>query len=126
MFWMVYTPQFKIWTGPPHVLAWWLSQLMLSPQPGSLSVNSANITSLKAHHQYVLSWQHDAIALEEVRLTAAGKRMMTGLVHERGWDFFWVPHCQLVMVVDGVHLLEVGFSIRRGLSVHDGSWNQRM
>jgi exonuclease III len=49
----------------------------------------ANVTCLRVHAEQVLAIQADILCLQEVRLTAAGQKIMEGLARQQGWDCHW-------------------------------------
>ena len=49
---------------------------------------NANVTSLRAHADAVFRVEADAVALQEVRLTATAQRAMRAQAREHGWECF--------------------------------------
>ena len=52
-------------------------------------VRSANVTSLMPHLPYIASFECDAIALQEVRLTIDGQKIVSNELVKLGWVPFW-------------------------------------
>ena len=53
------------------------------------AVRSANVTSLMPHLPYIASFECDAIALQEVRLTTDGQKILSNELLKLGWTPFW-------------------------------------